>query len=464
MKVQDTQIIEGRYLLEERIPHDGPVELYRALDQQLERPVTVQLLSKQAAKNKALLADFVRHQQIAATIHHCSALAVYDGGEWDGRPFSVMSQDNGQAASSIYGAHGGLTDLGAALKITRQAAEALQCCRDAGLTDWVFAPEAVRIDREGDACLALIEGLGGPFSSATEKDDPAALGALLRQMVVGNTDPQATGTLVLALPAGIISLLDKLSSGKASGFSNAGEAAAAITELETKFQQPTEAYTPVQAPPAAQEVAPAPPPPPSRPARKAAEAHTMVADAMPVVPVPYEGLRGLPEELAPPTAPAEAVAVASSPYTPPQGQAVPVPEERRRFPVLLVAGVLLVLLLLAFAFSRFSTRNTPATAQGAESPPSSVMAAPDLRGKSLDDARSLAGQVGVNLAVGDPINSQDFLADTVAQQVPDPGTQIAPGSLITVSLSLGPPTPQPQPPAPQPPGKGKKDDHGKKDH
>jgi beta-lactam-binding protein with PASTA domain len=86
----------------------------------------------------------------------------------------------------------------------------------------------------------------------------------------------------------------------------------------------------------------------------------------------------------------------------------------------------------------------------------------------------MVGAAGANLAVGDPLHDA-APPDTVARQDPAPSTQIQPGSLITVSLSLGPepaPTNPPQvappeppqvQPKPQPPGKGKKDKKGQND-
>ena len=150
--------VAERYQIQERIPHGGPVELYRAVDTQLQRPVLLQILSEQAAGDEALCMRFRRHQQLAATVHHPSVQAVYDAGEWRGRPFSVLERDTGVPAHAVY-QEGKAPDIRQAIAVTRQIAGALQFCRDAGLTDWPFSYRAVRVDSEGNARLALIGGL-----------------------------------------------------------------------------------------------------------------------------------------------------------------------------------------------------------------------------------------------------------------------------------------------------------------
>jgi beta-lactam-binding protein with PASTA domain len=77
---------------------------------------------------------------------------------------------------------------------------------------------------------------------------------------------------------------------------------------------------------------------------------------------------------------------------------------------------------------------------------------PDLRGKTLEEANGAIGLAGLQLGQTEPVRDPNFAANTVAWQVPDPGTPLQPGNVVTVTLSLGPePTPVPQQPAVQPP-------------
>jgi beta-lactam-binding protein with PASTA domain len=143
-----------------------------------------------------------------------------------------------------------------------------------------------------------------------------------------------------------------------------------------------------------------------------------------------------------------------------------------------LAAVLIPRFLSAMASSVSAADGTPTPASG--------VTVPDLKGKTLDDARTLVGGAGLNLAAGPYINDATP-RDMVAVQEPAPGTLLHAGQLVTVSLSLGPqpvkaePTavpvsqpavqppeqapvqqPKAQPPA-NPPGNGHKDEDKDKD-
>ena len=61
-----------------------------------------------------------------------------------------------------------------ALAVARQVGEGLERCRQAGLARLGILAEAVFVNPEGDAHLALIEGLTAPSGAS----DAAALGKL----------------------------------------------------------------------------------------------------------------------------------------------------------------------------------------------------------------------------------------------------------------------------------------------
>ncbi len=469
MKVQNRNLIADRYLLQGSLRQNGPVQLFDGLDEQLQRAVTVQILSAEGAQDRALSELFLRHQQIASDIHHCSIFAVYDAGSWEGRPFSVMERNTGSPALPIHHGSDKPPDVGHALAITRQSAEALQCCRDAGLSDWAFSPDVVRIDEQGNARLALLEGFqstGGRnlAISSTPATDPTALGALLRIMLQGNLAPAASATAtmqpLLPLPAPVMALLGRMSPGKEASLSRAGEVAQAISTLESALSQATQAY---DAPPASAAEARGPQ------VISSGEAYAGSADAPTLAAVAV----ALPS-LSP------GVDLPNATYAPPvqatENLTVPTADRRKRL-LLVALGVLLLASLLLVPL-------LPRLAGGATSPAPmrrltpSVVAAPDLRGKSLDDARKAAGDAGLNLAQADSIYSAAYPTDTVASQSPDPGAQIQANSLITVSLSIGPeatPTSTPRPPAPtaapRPPARPtvappnpSRGDNGKKDN
>src|SRR5580765_1033753 len=147
MQTRSEQMIEGRYFLQNLASKLEKVELFDALDTQLDRPVTVQRPTDEAARDPNLSDAFLRRQQIAASIHDPFLMTVYDAGTWEGRPFSVMEHFKGAQPTTLH-RPGYPPDVPAALSVTRQAADALRFCREEGLTDWAFSPDAVRVDDE----------------------------------------------------------------------------------------------------------------------------------------------------------------------------------------------------------------------------------------------------------------------------------------------------------------------------
>jgi hypothetical protein len=79
--------------------------------------------------------------------------------------------------------------------------------------------------------------------------------------------------------------------------------------------------------------------------------------------------------------------------------------------------------------------------------------APDLRGKSLEEAQILAGGYRLVVVVGPPREDATLPPDTVAVQDPGVGTVLLSGDVITVSLNVrvqaDPPPPTAAPPAPE---------------
>ncbi|MFL5734935.1 MAG: PASTA domain-containing protein [Chloroflexia bacterium] len=489
MQSQTIQPVAQRYELLARAGSNGPVEVYGAVDSQLDRPVTVQILN---AGGDAAARRFLRHQQIASSIHHCGVLAVYDAGTWQERPYSVMSRVAGETPREVY-RPGAPPDVAMALRLVRETAEALQCCRDAGLSDWTFSPDAVRITGEGTAAIALIEGLRGPGSSRRPSTDASALGALLRLMLTGHAGP-SDDPLPSAPVHGL--LLDVL--GNIERMSTANEVAAYLTSVEEAAEQPTSAYEPGVLPPAA----PAPAPAADGATLELHNAPTMAVAPPPAPPQPHNAARpgahdapplaatgpgapGAPASL--PVALAEAAgagavvrgtepdgvepiaAGAAVPYDTPYdapaevgGGALPSPPHptpatgggQRRLgvrPLVVALSVLAALALLAFMLPRISG-GTALGGRPAGTPlPTGLVSVPDLRGKPVDDARNIAGEAGLNLALGDPEYSAGVPANSVAGQEPEALSTVQAGGLVTVMVSLGP-VPPVAAPSPTEPG------------
>jgi hypothetical protein len=433
--------IEGRYSLSGRVTtYDlGPVELHSALDRQLERQVALQLMPPDAPPEDRT--RFLESQRIAAGIHHCGVVQVYDVGEWHGAAFSVVEKD---AA-----APGGPTpapDAASALQTARLAAEALQCVRDAGLETWAFTPAALRTGADGAMRLALLDGLDldTRFRSATSarrEDDGRALGTLLGMLVAG---------LPLgAIPGGVHDLIERAGSQAASARMTAADFASEAARLEHVAEQLTvqHAETPASA------AVPSP-------AGAALDPHNAPTLAAPVVESPPD-----------------------RPYTGPPSREVrhvePEVRPARSVPLvpLVTAGLLLLALLVFFAWPRAHAPQvsgiaasaadiTPTAAitaaAGPTAAPTAVMvAAPEFLGKTLDEAKAMASAAGLGLLVASAAHDATYPADTIARQDPAPGVPVAPGSEVTLVVSLGSEQP-PQQVEPPPPQNDQGGDNGNK--
>src|SRR5947199_181745 len=149
MEVLSNELLTERYLVEGNRCQAGISELWEAVDRQLERPVTIQVLSESESANPQICDTFLKHQRAASSIQDSVLFAVYDADVRGERAYSVMQRLTGMPASAVY-RRGYPPDVALALAVTRQIAEGLQRCRQGGLSDWVFSPEAVYIDPEGD--------------------------------------------------------------------------------------------------------------------------------------------------------------------------------------------------------------------------------------------------------------------------------------------------------------------------
>jgi serine/threonine-protein kinase len=458
MKTFANQLIADKYVTEGHGAQVGMSELWDAQDRQLERPVTIQMLAEKESGDPTICGTFLAHQRIASTIQDGALFAVYDAGIWDGRAYSIMQRFFGVPTGDLY-VPGRGPDVPLGLAVTRQVAEVLERCRRAGLTDWAFSPEAVLVDPEGNAHLAIIDGLAAPGGVG----DAAALGKLLRLILTGNRDAQDAQLRAALVPDGVIGLLERLQPGRANSISSAGEAAAAIMALEAASTQVTQAYEagailPVgQDPPAVDNEAPTSVDP--------SEAPTLVAPVLPGA--AYAGARPAnsappgPDPWARPVAPATR---SFGPYAPPlsSGRDTAVVREHRPAVWLVPLAALLLVLALAFVWLKLLSPATRVegqvvlpTATPTTAPPApALVAVPDLRGKSLDEASGVAQASKLSLAQGGSDYNADYAAGHIAAQQPAPGTQVQAGSAITVSLSLGqvpaPPVVS-NPPAPAPP-------------
>ena len=240
MRTQQNPLIAERYLVEGDAARRGVVELWSATDRQLERPVTIQMLTENASKEPELCSSFLQHQQTACTIHNSAVRAVYDAGVWQSRPFSVMQVGDGVVAGALY-RPGYPPDVTLALAATRQVAEGLQSCRDAGLTGWALSSEDVQIDPEGNAHFGIIDASLSPGNTEDDIADMVALSRLLRLILTGDPEADIAKLRAAQVPEVVIGLLGRFDSQEGNRVTT-GDIATDIAAIEAASIQPTQAY------------------------------------------------------------------------------------------------------------------------------------------------------------------------------------------------------------------------------
>jgi serine/threonine protein kinase len=101
-------LLGNRYRLGERIADGGMGSVYRAVDDNLGRPVAVKVLRRELVDEPAFLERFRREARAVAAVSHPGVAGVYDYGELDGRAFIVMELVEGETLAERIAARGRL--------------------------------------------------------------------------------------------------------------------------------------------------------------------------------------------------------------------------------------------------------------------------------------------------------------------------------------------------------------------
>src|SRR5919201_4870724 len=167
----DTPMLEGgrllgeRYRLLEKIGEGGAAEVFRALDERLDRVVAVKLLRPQFTSDQQSRQRFSVEARAAAGLSHPNIVDVYDFGEApDGSMFIVMQYVKGENLKDIL-QHRGRLSASEVVSIARQVCLALSVAHAKGLIHRDVKPQNIMIDTAGNARLTdfgVVKALSGP--------------------------------------------------------------------------------------------------------------------------------------------------------------------------------------------------------------------------------------------------------------------------------------------------------------
>ena len=146
-----SELLGGRYRLEQIIGTGGMAIVWRASDQRLGRPVAIKLIADTLAADPAYVERFTREARTAAGLSHANLVQVYDYAAAVERPFLVMELvEGGTLADRI--ARGPVEPV-QARAVARDLLSALGCVHQAGILHRDIKPANVLLGSDGRARL-----------------------------------------------------------------------------------------------------------------------------------------------------------------------------------------------------------------------------------------------------------------------------------------------------------------------
>ena len=127
--------------------------VYSALDERLDRPVAVKVMSAALSLDPAFADRFAREARVAARLSHLNAVAVYDQGSDDGHVFLVMELVQGRTLRDLLRERGALPPA-LAVSIMEPVLGALAAAHRAGLVHRDVKPENILLSDDGAVKVA----------------------------------------------------------------------------------------------------------------------------------------------------------------------------------------------------------------------------------------------------------------------------------------------------------------------
>ena len=146
-----TSGLPPRYRIVHEIARGSMGVVYRAIDEQLSRPVAIKLLEPKAGNNARIREYFLREARSVAQLNHPNIVTVYDAGLQESSPWLVMELVEGDDLRTRF--HKGRPTLMQSMRIGSQVASALDCAHARGIVHRDLKPENIMVADDGTAKL-----------------------------------------------------------------------------------------------------------------------------------------------------------------------------------------------------------------------------------------------------------------------------------------------------------------------
>ena len=423
-----SRILAGRYELLEKIGEGGMAVVFKARDRLLSRFVAIKILRPEYTKDTMFIESFRRESQIAAGLVHPNIVNVYDVGKEGNIYYIVMELIEGRPLSDIIKEEGPL-DPHRAAAIAEQVASALSMAHKHQLIHRDVKPHNIMITADGVAKITDF-GIAKAVTGGTlvGEQQEAVMGS------VHYFSPEQARGAYVDEKSDIYSLgivLYEMLTGKVP-FDGETAVAVAVKHMNEEMVPPTEIDPNI--PLDLEEIV-------MKATNKLQTGRYRSADEMITALkfVKFTKTKANPNGLTPAlTKGVKGTEEVTGNEKPARRKDDGEEEEetgKKRFNwaylVLILAAIALAIPASAFI------RNMMGNNDPNEIRPGDIVQAPDIVGRTMEEAEGILGEYGLELKIGMELPSNDVEAGVIMSQTPDAGASIKSGQSIEVNVSKG---------------------------
>lgn len=220
MYIKSGTRINGRYRILEQVGVGGTAVVYKAMDEKLNRVVTLKALREEFVDNEEFLKRFTTEAQAAARLNHPNIVSAYDVGRDGEICYIIMEYIDGYTLKELILKNAPFTNE-ETLGVSLQIASALEAAHKNGIIHRDIKPQNILVTKDGDIKVTDF-GIAKAASSSTitteqmgsahyfspeqakggfvdHKSDIYSLGIVMYEMLTGRPPFDGESTVALAI-------------------------------------------------------------------------------------------------------------------------------------------------------------------------------------------------------------------------------------------------------------------------